>query len=173
MRQRTERRGAELGAAIRPNLQTEQGSRLGTQEATICAVHLLDGQNRTIDRLVSGSSLAIEIEYLVQKPLSDMALTLGIFSENNIKCFETYIASIRTTFGQLAEKGTFRCHLPELPLLRGRYYINIGFHPTDWSYVYDYHWQMHPVHVMNEKAMPADVSGVVLVRPDWSFWTKE
>jgi len=173
MRQRTERRGAELGAAIQPNLQTEQGSRLGTQEATICDVHLLDGENRTIDHLFSGSSLAIEIEYLVQKPLPDMALTLGIFSENNIRCFETYIASIRTTFGQLAEKGTFRCHLPELPLLAGRYYVNIGFHPTDWSYFYDNHWQMHPLHVMNEKAMPADVSGVVLVRPDWSFRTKE
>ena len=173
MRQRTERRGAELGAAIQPNLQTEQGSRLGTQEATICAVHLLDGQNGTIDHLISGSSLAIEIEYLVQKPLPDMALTLGIFSENNIRCFETYIASIRTTFGQLAEKGTFRCHLPELPLLAGRYYVNLGLHPTDWSYVYDYHWQMHPLHVMNEKAMPADVSGVVFVRPDWSFRAKE
>jgi lipopolysaccharide transport system ATP-binding protein len=128
----------------------------------------LDGQNRTLDHLFSGSSLAIEIEYLVQKPLPDMALTLGIFSENNIKCFETYIASIRTTFGQLAEKGTFRCHLPELPLLRGRYYVNIGFHPTDWSYIFDYHWQMHVLHVASEKGSSPGVSGIVAVDPVWS-----
>jgi len=173
MRRRTERRAAELGAEIQPSLHTEQGSQLGTQETTICSVHLLDEQNRTVDHVASGSSLAIEIEYLIQKPLPDMALALGIFSESNTKCFETYIASVQRTFGGLAEKGTLRCHLPELPLLPGRYYVNIGLHPTDWSYVYDYHWQMHPLNVTNEEAMGTNISGILLVRPEWSFQAKE
>lgn len=173
MHRRTEMRAAELGTAIQPSLHTEQGSQLGTQEATICSVHLLDGQNRTVDHVLSDSSLAIEIEYLFQKPLPDMAVSLSVFGENGTKCFETSIASIRATFGHLPEKGTILCHLPELPLLPGRYYVNIGLHPTDWSYVYDYHWQMHPLQVINEDQMPAVVVGILLVRPEWSFRTKE
>jgi lipopolysaccharide transport system ATP-binding protein len=146
---------------------------MGTQEATIGTVHLFDGQDRAVDWVYSGSSLTIELEYLLQKPLPDMALTLGIYTESNIKCFETHISSTRAAFGPLAEKGRLLCHLPEIPLLPGHYYINVGFWPTDWSFFYDYHWQMHPLTVVNEKTMSIDVTGVVLIRPNWSARLKD
>jgi len=140
---------------------------MGTQEAEICEVRLNDGRGKVLDSLDSGASLTIELEYLLRKPIPDMALTLGIYNEANIRCFETHI-STRATFGQLPERGVFRCRLPELPLLPGHYYINVGFYPPDWSFVYDYHWQMHPLHVISEKLPPAGLSGVLLIRPEWS-----
>jgi lipopolysaccharide transport system ATP-binding protein len=169
MRQRTENRVAQLDVVGHPLSPVEQGRRMGTQEATIRSVNLFDGENRITDRLSDGSSLTIEIEYLLQKPLSDMALTLGIFNETNTKCFETNIPSTKEAFGRLAETGILRCHLPALPLLPGRYYITVGLFPADWSFVYDYHWQMHPLNVWNEKELPAHITGVVSVRPNWSI----
>jgi lipopolysaccharide transport system ATP-binding protein len=169
MRQRTERRAAELAGEIQHQLQIEHGSRQGTQEASICSVSLFDGDDRKINHIYTSSSLTIELEYLLQKPLPDLALILGIFNETNMKCFETYIPSIRQAFGRLDERGFLRCYLPELPMLPGSYYVNVGLWPTDWSYIYDYHWQMHPLMMLSEKEMPANVNGVIMVRPNWSI----
>jgi lipopolysaccharide transport system ATP-binding protein len=169
MRQRTERRAAELAGEIQHQLQIEHGSRQGTQEASICSVSLFDGDDRKINHIYTSSSLTIELEYLLQKPLPDLALILGIFNETNMKCFETYIPSIRQAFGRLDERGFLRCYLPELPMLPGSYYVNVGLWPTDCSYIYDYHWQMHPLMMLSEKEMPANVNGVIMVRPNWSI----
>ena len=100
--------------------------------------------------------------------MSDMAVLLGIFNEANVKCFETSIPSVQTDFGSVEESGCLRCHLPELPLLPGSYYINVGLYPTNWDYMYDYHWQMHDLYVESAGEIPGGASGVVHMRPAWS-----
>jgi len=168
MRQRTKRRQTQIGFVNQPSVPIQQGSRYGTQEATITAFRLLDGEGRITDHIYTGSALTVELEYLRTNTVSDLACQLGVFTENDTKCFETFIPSIRATFGQLWERGSIRCRLPELPLLPARYYINAGLFPTDWSFVYDHHRQMHTLHVMNASGILVDVSGVVMVRPDWA-----
>jgi lipopolysaccharide transport system ATP-binding protein len=164
MRQRTEKRQAQIGAVHQP---VQQGTRYGTQEATITAVRLLDREERMTDYIYAGSSLTVELEYLRVNTVADMACLVGIFNENNTKCFETFIPSVYSASGKLSERGSIRCHLPEVHLLPARYYIAVGLFPTDWSFVYDHHGQMHTLHVMNESGIPADVRGVLMVRPDW------
>jgi lipopolysaccharide transport system ATP-binding protein len=172
MRKRTERRQAKM-ELVQPSLPIQQGNRYGTQEVTITAIRFIDGDDRITDHIFSGSPLTIELEYLRTNTVSDMACTLGVFNENNMKCFEAYVSSIRETFGQFPEKASIRCRLPELPLLPGRYYINMGFFPTDWSFVYDHHNGMHFLQVMNESEMPLNVSGVVMVRPHWTVRSQD
>ena len=173
MRQRTQQRADGLAGGIQAQSQIEQGNRQGTQEASICSVSLFDGNDRNTDQIHTGSALAIELEYLLQKPLLDMALLFGIFNETNMKCFETYIPSTREAFGRLGENGIFRCYLPELSMLPGRYYVNVGLWPTDWSYIYDYHWQMHPLTMVSEKEIPPNIKGVIMVYPSWSVQFKD
>jgi lipopolysaccharide transport system ATP-binding protein len=127
-----------------------------------------DGDDRITDHIFSGSPLTVELEYLRTNTVSDMACTLGVFNENNTKCFEAYVSSIRETFDQLPKRGSIRCRLAELPLLPGRYYINMGLFPTDWSFVYDHHNGMHFLHIINVSEMPVNVSGIVMVRPHWT-----
>ncbi len=172
MRQRTERRQAKM-EVVQPSLPIQQGNRYGTQEVTITAVRFIDGDDRITDHISSGSPLTVELEYFRTNTVSDMACTLGVFNENNTKCFEAHASSIRATSGQLSERASIRCRLPELPLLPGRYYINIGLFPTDWSFVYDHHNGMHFLHVMNENEMPVNVSGVVMVRPHWTVRSQD
>jgi lipopolysaccharide transport system ATP-binding protein len=169
MRKRSERRAEQIsGGKSRPNLAVERGSRLGTQEAAVSAVHLHDGKGRATDGIFSGDGLKIVLEYTLSVPLPDMALILGIYSEINVKCFESVIASTTATFGPLNNAGCLSCHLPILPLLPGRYYVDVGLYPTDWNYVYDYHWRMHVLHVTSSSPTPPGLSGVISVTPIWS-----
>jgi lipopolysaccharide transport system ATP-binding protein len=140
----------------------ERVNRLGTQEATILAVYLYNEDGKITDALFSGESLTVEFEYGITRPLADFALTLGIYAENNVKCFETCIPSANAAFGCLPEQGRLRCRLPELPLMGGRYYVNLGLFPPDWNYVYDHHWQMHVLHIENPDGFHQDI-GVVSV----------
>jgi lipopolysaccharide transport system ATP-binding protein len=167
MRQRTEKRAAQLsGGTIQPGLVVDHGSRMGTQEAEICAVNFYDTHGRTINTLDSGGSLTIELEYNLAKPVPDMALVLGIYSETNVKCFETYVPSANTTFGPVNKRGSFSCQMSALPLLPGRYYINVSLYSPDWNYMYDHHWEMHPLYI---NGTSSGVSGVISLQPAWSY----
>ena len=171
MRQRSEKRATQLSGGILPDLSVGSGSRLGTQEATIRSVHILDEQGRSTDTVLSGDNLTVALEYSLAKSLSDMAVTLGIFNETSVKCFETAVSSVRATSTLRSNSGTLHCHLPKLPLLAGRYYIDVGLYPVDWNYCYDYHWHMHVLRVETPNGIPAGVSGVISVSPVWSSLT--
>lgn len=169
MRQRTEKRAAQLsGTASRLSLAVSQGSREGTQEATICDVRFYDKREQRTDCVQSGDSLTIDLEYRLEKPMADLALNLGITNETYVNCFEVAVLSARATFGPLIESGVLRCHFPELPLIPGCYYFNVGLYPTDWTYKYDHHLQMHPLKVEQKPGEPSHVTGVVSLSPHWS-----
>ena len=55
-------------------------------------------------------------------------------------------------------------------LSAGRYYVNLGLYPIDWSYVYDFHWQMHLFHIGPDRGMSADTSGIISINPVWTFF---
>ena len=168
MRQRTEKRQAQIEVAHQPVAPVQQETRYGTQEATITSVRLFDGEERMTDHIYSGSPLTVELEYLRVDTVADMACLVSIFNENHTKCFETFIPSVHRAFGELSERGTIMCHLPEVPLVPAQYYIAAGLFPTDWSFAYDHHGQIHMLHVMNENGISANVSGVLMVRPEWT-----
>jgi lipopolysaccharide transport system ATP-binding protein len=173
MRERTEKRASELSDVAAPSLVIGQGSRQGTQEATISRVGLYDTRGQSVATLASGASLTIELEYQMARPLTDMIMSVGIYNELHVKCYETIIPSIRAAFGPLAGHGVLRCELPELPLLGGRHYINVGLYPTDWAYVYDYQWQMHEIWIVGPDEPLFDTSGVIALRPSWSNGTSQ
>lgn len=172
MRQRTERRAAE---ATSPGMQPDrsemvQGERIGTFEAAMERIWLLTDAGEPAEVLKTGDRLTIDIHYRRMPNVQDVAILLGVYTETNVKCFETSVPSARNLFGPLPEAGVLRCVLSELWLQPGRYHVNLGFYPTDWSYTYDYHWQMHPFQVVLDT--PVDrfqrVSGPLAVRPLWS-----
>jgi ABC-type polysaccharide/polyol phosphate transport system ATPase subunit len=170
MRQRTENRAAQLLGEAEPrlNIIVEHGNRQGTQEATICGVSFYNAHGQEAERLHSGESLTIKLAYSLQEPLPDFILTLGIFNEIHVKCFEAIISSTRAAFGSLALNGVLQCHFPGLPLIAGRYYINVGLYPPNWEYVYDYHWQMHALQIVDAPATLVQAFGVVALSPQWS-----
>ncbi|MDQ7786432.1 MAG: ABC transporter ATP-binding protein [Thermodesulfovibrionales bacterium] len=168
MRQRSDRRARQLYDNELPNLNVSKGTRLGTQEASFTNVYIYNAQNKITDTVFSGDSITVELEYSVAKQIPDMSLILGIYTETNTKCFETTVPSIVSAFGKFDTKGILRCSLPVLPLLPGHYYLNAGIYPADWSFVYDYHWQMYTLHILNKTDLDKNISGIVSIEPVWA-----
>jgi lipopolysaccharide transport system ATP-binding protein len=165
MRQRTEKRAEQILQGPHINKKSD---RLGTQEVSIEAVSLCDAKGKVVESIVSGGSLTVFLEYKATASINDMAISLGIYSESDMKYFETLIPSAKELFGPLNDKGTLSCFLPELPLLPARYFIQIGLYPNNCSYVYDYHRQMHVLHIEKKMGIPEYVTGVVSLNPQWS-----
>ena len=97
-----------------------------------------------------------------------MIASLTIINEEHVKCFESIIPSLSAAFGPLAPQGCLRCYLPELPLLPGRYYVNVGLYPSGWGYIYDYHWQMHTFDITSRHQHAFEADGIVALQPTWT-----
>lgn len=167
MNERTARRAKAIGrqaAAPEPS----EGTRSGTQEVTVDAVRATAGDGRE-RALRGGEAVTIELDYRFAQQLPDFGLSLGVYSAAHVKCWEAMVPSAAATFGPLGDHGTIRCTMPALPLLPGRYYVNVGLYPPDCDWVYDYHWQMHPLTVVSTTEGVAGVSGVVVLEPTWSL----
>jgi lipopolysaccharide transport system ATP-binding protein len=149
-------------------MTTERGSRQGTLEASITAVHLYDRQDQPLEKLESGQGLRMTLTYWIAPSINDLALLVGIYNETHVKCFEASISSMASTFGTLSPEGTITCTIKSLPLLAGQYFVNVGLYPTDWSFIYDYQWQMHPFHIYRPERERAQISGVVAIEATWS-----
>lgn len=174
MRLRTDKRIAQLSGGAGPTpLVTTQGSRQGTQEATISAVRIYDGDGRMTDSVRSGESLVIEIEIQITPPLRDVACTLGIFSDALVKCFEAGLPSIQAIFGSASAHQTIRCEIMALPLLAGSYFINVALYPTDWAYMYDFHCQMYPLRIGGDKVSGIYTTGIVSLDARWNLKTQD
>lgn len=167
MRQRTERRTAHIAGGLTRLLTTQTGTRQGTQEATIAAVRLCRSDGHQVETIRSGEGIMVELEIGVPPSIDDFALTVGIFSDGHVKCFEATISSVQGTMGKVTSHSSIRCHLKQLPLLPGSYFINVGIYPTDWSYVYDFHWQMHSLNVFHERTSSSQAGGIVAVETNW------
>ena len=169
LRRRTEVRVANLmGTAGPAPLTTQRGSRQGTLEASIAAVTLYDLRDQPAEKIESGQGLRIKLTYRLSQPINDLALLVGIYNETHVKCFETSISSMASTFGTLSPEGTIVCTVKSLPLLPGQYFVNVGLYPTDWSFIYDYQWQMHAFHIVATEQDQPHLSGVVAMKATWS-----
>ncbi len=169
MRQRTDKRIAQLsGGAAAAALIANQGSRRGTQEARITAVRLYSGDGTETNLVLSGDSLVVELDISMMPPVEDVACTVGIFSDAQIRCFETAIPSLQAISSSASAHQTLRCEMKSLPLLGGCYFINVGLYPKDWAYQYDFHWQMHSFQILsNDMATGAYTTGLVSIDARW------
>jgi lipopolysaccharide transport system ATP-binding protein len=174
LQQRTEARASGFMDSSRPSrLMTDQGHRQGTLEASISAVRLYDRNGEPVEKIASGEGLKIELEYRLADPHKDLALAVGIFTETRFKCSEAVVSSIKTTFGAaLSSEGTIVCEIQALPLLDGKYFVNVGLYPTDWSYIYDSQWDMHSFHVYTTKRESFHISGAMAMDVMWTSLRK-
>lgn len=169
MRKRTESRAYGLSGDMTSSITpVGEGRRIGTLEAAISGVHIYNQKGEPAGQIYSGQGATIELEYRVERPLADMALILGIYSDTNIKCFETMLSSLNSEFGSISGQKKFICEISSLPLLAGRYFINVGLYPPDWDYVYDYQWQMHSLDILPADQLLSGISGLVALNHTWS-----
>lgn len=120
----------------------ERTDRKGTGDVLFDAVRFIDTTNGVeVDSIVSGSNLAIEIDYRSQNFGSSAmlrTLEIGFSVYNNDTQFCTVLNNKRSNFPftNVPKSGTVVCTIPNLPLMVGDYYFRISMvadgAATDW-----------------------------------------
>jgi lipopolysaccharide transport system ATP-binding protein len=168
LRLRSEKRAHLLGDQPATILEpeNESGKRMGTQEVRISEFHIYGKNRNMIQTLTSDSPITIEFAIDRHQPVPDVAITLGVFTEKDTKCFETVLRSVKASIGNFGSRLRVTCQVPELNLQPGQYFINVGLFPTDFSFSYDFHYQIHSLRVTGRNP---DLSGIVLAHPIWKI----
>ena len=104
----------------------------------------------------------------IPNTLNDVACSIGVFNDEKVKCFERPMNSLREAFGAPSEHQLIRCEIKSLPLRQGYYFVNVGLFQKDWSYMYDYHWQMHSFYVKANGFSNLETTGVMALNTRWS-----
>ena len=82
------------------------------------------------------------------------------------------VSSMKTSFGDLSSDGTIVSKIKALALLPGRYFVNVGLYPTDWSFIYDSQWDMHSFHIYTTKRDSFHISGAMAMDVSWASLQK-
>jgi len=89
------------------------------------AVRFLDGSGRPATTTRTGSTLAVEIDYEVDRPLPVAVFGVALFGADGTCVYATNTAEDGFEVGPLTAAGTLRLDYPELPLLPGRYRVTV------------------------------------------------
>lgn len=130
------------GVELRP-----KENRLGTQEARVAGVRLLDRRGIPVSRIQSGGSLAVEVEAEAPPALGAINLSISLEREDGTMCLDV-ATDVEPTKG---DRRWARLELPRLDLAGGQYGFSVGLYDLEWARTYDYHWRAYPLSVEGEE----------------------
>jgi lipopolysaccharide transport system ATP-binding protein len=107
--------------------------RKGTGEARFTQVRILDTAGYAIQQVFMGSDIIIEADYKVYEPIQKPVIGFLITDESGRTVLRGYTReSLINTPPPIVHDGTIRCTFLNLPLMYGRYHLNLwlGKHTT-------------------------------------------
>lgn len=159
---------AEAQASEDPNDEVADAAfRRGSREITIREVEFLDAAGQPQPIFQTHGPLTIRIHYHAQKPVVDPVFGVGIHTENGI-----WISGPNTRFdtfviARVHGPGYVDYHIPELPLLRGRYPVSIAVVDSTMLHPFDMHDRLYTLNVQSDGM--ADQYGMITIAHRWSW----
>jgi len=143
------------------------GTRHGTREAEFTRVELLDpaGQPQTVFQ--THAPMTVRMHYIAHQPISRPVFGVGLFYENGF-----WINGPNTNFDEvdiplIDGVGYVDYHIPNLPLLAGRYHVSVSLEDTTMLHTYDYHDRMYRLIVQSDAVR--DRYGIVVIPGKWAW----
>lgn len=133
-----------------------QTNRFGSQEMTIERVDIGNGRGRASVR--SGGTLEVRAVVRAGTRSGAVAVSVAIEREaDDVKCLDinTDQDDVRVEVSAGSDV-TVELQLPELELRPGRYWLDVGVFPLDWSHAYDYHYHAYPLQVTGPSDDPEE-----------------
>jgi lipopolysaccharide transport system ATP-binding protein len=122
-------------------------NRFGSLEVEIEDLFLRDANGLITDKIQSGDPLQIEIAYQSTLPVASPIFEIIIKREDGVACFKSNTAAADLALPTGTGRGALTIDIARLDLAPGLYSVDVGVYPQDWSYAYDYHWQVYPLTV--------------------------
>lgn len=127
----------------------KKAHRFGTKEMEIAEVLLRDKAGGAVGTLPTGDALTVEIAYQAPKPIHNPIFNVVITRDRQVCCAVNTNGELGDT--ELSGNGRFTLEFDRLDLVNGLYHVDVGIHAADWSYAYDYHWHLYPLHITEDE----------------------
>ncbi|HOE67366.1 MAG TPA: ABC transporter ATP-binding protein [Candidatus Hydrogenedentes bacterium] len=102
--------------------------RQGAGNVKLTAARVLDDTGASNPHLVSGKPATFEFDYENASRLSQVDVVMTIYNYLGIAATSFNTRVSRTELSGLGETGTFRCHVPVLPLPLGQFRVAVAVH---------------------------------------------
>ncbi|MFL7892853.1 MAG: ABC transporter ATP-binding protein [Anaerolineales bacterium] len=122
-------------------------NRFGSQEMEIRNVQLLNGAGDPVEHIESGESLTIEMEFHAAQAIASPNFGVTITREDGTICCDTNMPASDLGLPVINGRGKTRLRFTRLDLAKGTYFVNVGVYQKDWTYAYDYHWQVYSLRI--------------------------
>lgn len=141
---------------------TSSRRRWGGREIEITSVRMLDKNKNVRHGFNYGDQAVIEMDYVVNEPVSEHVFGVGIFDQDGVHCYgtNTYIDAIE--IDRLNKVGKVSFIIDRIPLIDGTYYVDVAAHAEDGR-AYDYQRRAY------EFAINSDIedAGIVRLEHEW------
>jgi len=143
--QRRRAGGSETGAAA--GMPPEHG-RHGSGEMEITGVTMQDSGGGNVEAVKRGDALTVTVRCAAAAPVPSPIFSLSISDPDGRILLDSNTAGI--DMPAFESTGVVRVHIERMDLPGGEYFLDLGIYEKDWACVYDYHWHMHPLEVVEE-----------------------
>jgi len=128
----------------------EESRERGNLRIMVTGVELLNGEGKPATEFYTGESLKIRVSYLAQEPVEDPVFGFSIDDYRGFTAYGTNTGLKGMNLGTVSGEGVIEFDLKSLPMLEGRYFVNLSIHSRDEQTVY--HWlDRHATFEMNSR----------------------
>jgi lipopolysaccharide transport system ATP-binding protein len=140
-------------------------NRFGSLEIRIESVRMYNSRGDATHYLESGQGLTVVIDYDAPEPIPAPIFGVIITRKDELVCWDGNSSDQLLPNAHLHGKGRVILSLDRLDLARGEYFVDVGIYEQDWTYAYDYHWQVYPLEI----GAPTHQKGILLPPHSWTF----
>jgi lipopolysaccharide transport system ATP-binding protein len=141
-------------------------NRFGSMEVQIAGVRLVDVGGREVEKISSGDSLHIQIDYIAHTAVDAPIFGVTISRPDGLICTEMMLDKNRPNLDGPRQQGTLILEIERLDLRGGGYFVDVGIYEKEWAYAYDYHWHVYPLSVEADTAQKG-----LLAAPHTWLWS--
>lgn len=123
---------------VRKDSASQKGVHIGTGEASISKIELLDQGGSKTDTIKAGEEFKLRLHYECKKEIKKPSILISLFNGSGQKLFSTNTDADRVQINSLSGKGHIDFYLKENPFAPGRYKINTGVFDERMSHAYDH-----------------------------------
>lgn len=125
--------------------------RMGTREAEIYRVELLDGEGRERAIFHHGESLVVRMHFRSKSRIPTPNLGVSIWRNDNVLCYGSSSAKDGTSLPELPPEGRLDFVIPRCPLMSGDYEVSVAIFCPDDIHPYDFHNRLYRFQVKTSR----------------------
>jgi len=155
------------------NLLSPEVIRSGSGLAKFAKVRILNEKTNPKTKITTGDNFIIKLDLQVQQPITNPRIAITVKNKLGQTLFQLYSKESKQCLGCIDKNTSIYCHVKNIPLLPGNYYLNLWiadqFQTHDFiEHACDLAIQKND-QVSNSKIPETQYGGNVFVEHEWEF----